>query len=79
MMNEAGETNLLDDTGENSQKLKQPWKGVSIFYTEQSKPEDKHVFFLDTPAGLIPCFMTEQEMDDAPDFIIAGSRYTRYK
>ena len=64
MLNKEGNTKLLDDSGIGARKMSEDWKGVTVYYNAQEAIDVKKVCFLDTPAGMIPFWMTEDEMTD---------------
>ena len=65
MMTENSETKLSDDWGRTNYKMAEPWKGVTIFYVAPKNFGGKQSCFLDTPEGLVPVWMTDDEMEDA--------------
>ena len=64
MIDENQQTKLSDDDGLSSKKLPGEWKGATIFYIAQEDHNHKEVCFLDTPAGLVPFWMSKEEMED---------------
>ena len=64
MIDQQGATQIADDRGKTITRMNQPWKGVTIYYTAQPSEENKELYFMDTPSGLIPFWMSEEEVND---------------
>ena len=44
--------------------MAEEWKGVTVYYNAQDALDTKDICFLGTPCGMIPMWMTQDEMED---------------